>query len=110
MVAGKTGPLGHRLDRLQGKRFRAGNRRVGEDDHVAPGHFRRVFQQATGASPVNWIQKRRIELACVHLRTRNATIREVAEQCGFKTETFFYTVFQKWTGKTPRSLRTDAAL
>ena len=77
---------------------------------MSTGHFRRVFQQATGASPVNWIQKRRIELACVHLRTRNATIREVAEQCGFKTETFFYTVFQKWTGKTPRSLRTDAAL
>jgi len=77
---------------------------------MSTGHFRRVFQQATGDSPVHWIQKRRIELACVHLRTRDATVREVADQCGFKTETFFYTVFQKWTGKTPRNLRRDAAL
>ena len=77
---------------------------------MSTGHFRRVFQQAPGSSPVHWIQKRRIELACVQLRTRNATVREVAERCGFRTETFFYTVFQKWTGKTPRSLRTDAAL
>lgn len=83
---------------------------VAEVVGMSAGHFRRVFQQATGSSPVHWIQKRRIELACVLLRTRDVTVREVAELCGFRTETFFYTVFQKWTGKTPRSLRTDAAL
>lgn len=89
------------------------NLNVGELAGVAGmslGHFRRIFQQVTGESPVHWIQKRRIELASVYLRTGELTVREVAEKCGFKTETFFYTVFQKRTGKTPGHLRRNAAL
>ncbi|MBQ8140303.1 MAG: helix-turn-helix transcriptional regulator [Clostridia bacterium] len=39
------------------------------------------------------------------LRDRASNIREVAELCGFQSETYFYSFFKKYTGISPREYR-----
>lgn len=67
--------------------------------------FRKLFHRMTGLSPVRFIQKRRIERACVLLRSSEMTIEQIAEACGFSDLPFFYRVFKAWTNAAPGSYR-----
>ena len=68
-------------------------------------HFRRVFQEVFGMSPVKFLRKRRIDHACTLLRTTDLPIKEVAQACGFSDTSFFSRVFHNIAGATPANYR-----
>jgi AraC-like DNA-binding protein len=70
---------------------------------VAQFHVR--FRRETGFAPGLWRTRRRIALAKSLLRRPDASITQVAMDCGFSTSQYFATVFKKMVGLTPGEYR-----
>ncbi|HMV41838.1 MAG TPA: helix-turn-helix domain-containing protein [Leptospiraceae bacterium] len=65
----------------------------------------RRFKEATGLSPVDYLQNVRIESAKIFLETGNDTVQEIAYLVGYEDISFFRKVFKKITGITPNQYR-----
>ena len=58
----------------------------------------------TGQSPVDFIRVIRMNHAVEMLKSREYTITEISEACGFSSTTYFGTVFKKHFGKSPSEM------
>lgn len=65
----------------------------------------RVFRQATGQSPVDFLITLRIEEAKRRLRRTTANMMEIAHDCGFGDSNYFARRFRAATGRTPTEYR-----
>ena len=65
----------------------------------------RVFRQETGVSLADYINAKRIDRAKALLANPNLLVKDIALQTGFSTEKYFYVVFRKITGVTPKQYR-----
>lgn len=61
----------------------------------------RLFQKYLDCSIGEYCQNQRIEQACNLLQLPGVTIKEVANECGFSTESFFCHMFKKVKNCTP---------
>jgi AraC family transcriptional regulator len=68
-------------------------------------HFARSFRQTTGVAPYQFVMRRRIELAREQLRQSDASVAEVALQCGFSQQSHFSEAFRRIVGVSPRDYR-----
>ncbi len=73
--------------------------------HISAGHFTRQFKQLTKLSPLNYINKQRIEKAQMLLNTTSLSCKDIADACGFKSNAYFCKVFRKYIGQSPTSYR-----
>jgi AraC-like DNA-binding protein len=73
--------------------------------YLSETHFRRLFKQVFGTSPIKFIRNRRIDHACALLRTSKLSVKEISQQCGFNDTSFFSRVFRSVTGQTPANYR-----
>lgn len=67
--------------------------------------FYRNFKQKTRVTPQEYLIRTRLAAAIEWLETSNASIREVAEHCGFPDEHNFYRQFIKSVGMPPNAYR-----
>ena len=65
-------------------------------------HFRRLFKEYTGLSPVNYRNGLRLEGARSKLQSGEYNISEVAELCGFSSISFFTRSYKKKYGYSPK--------
>jgi len=70
--------------------------------------FARVFKQATGMPPHQYVLHRRIELAKRLLRESGLPVMEVALRSGFADQSHFTTVFRRLTRLRPSAYRSAA--
>ncbi len=68
-------------------------------------HFARIFKEATGQSPGEYLRAMRMEQAMNLLRFSDLPVKEIAYQCGFNSDIHFCSMFKKRYGITPGSLR-----
>ncbi len=68
--------------------------------------FNRKFKNATGVSPLNYLQKIRMESAKDLLKTTNLSINEVMFKVGYHDLAHFSKLFKKHHGTTPGQYRT----
>ena len=61
----------------------------------------RRLEQLTNESPKGFMTRVRIEMACVLLETPGASVKQVAQQCGYCDETAFRRAFIQLAGMTP---------
>lgn len=73
--------------------------------HMSRRSFLRVFQSATGTSPLAWLIEQRIHRACGLLRHTDKQVTEIAFEVGFNDSNYFTRQFRKSTGLSPRSYR-----
>jgi AraC-like DNA-binding protein len=73
--------------------------------NMSPRSFLRVFQSATGTSPVAWVISQRIARACRLLRHTDRRVTEIAFDVGFNDSNYFTRQFRKVTGMSPRDYR-----
>ena len=71
-------------------------------------YFARMFRETTGMPTSAFLQKIRIEEACNLLATTDLAIKDIAVQCGFHDANYFYNIFKKITGSTPRRYRLNS--
>lgn len=73
--------------------------------HMSRRSFLRVFQSATGTSPLAWQLGQRIQRACALLRHTDKRVTEIAFDVGFNDSNYFTRQFRKSTGLSPREYR-----
>jgi AraC-like DNA-binding protein/mannose-6-phosphate isomerase-like protein (cupin superfamily) len=69
-----------------------------------PQFFRR-FNQATGASPMDWLRRERVNQAKRDLIETDTRIRDIAERAGYNDPHYFSRDFRKLVGVSPRHYR-----
>ncbi len=69
---------------------------------MSPSHFYKIFKNTVGVSPVDYINKKRIELAKrLLLNPIHQKISTVAYLSGFNNVAYFNRIFKKYTSLTP---------
>ena len=69
--------------------------------HLSETHFRRLFKDYFGMSPITYRNQLRIRLACRLLQSQQYSITEIADQLGFENVYYFSRVFREIMGKSP---------
>jgi len=69
------------------------------------GHFERCFRMSAGMSPHHWIIKARMTRAKHLLVDGNASIADIAKQCGYSENCHFTRIFTREIGISPGAWR-----
>jgi transcriptional regulator GlxA family with amidase domain len=67
--------------------------------------FKRRFTQATGYSPIEYVQRLRVEDAKRRLERTDASVDEIGWQVGYEDAAFFRRLFKRTTGLSPSVYR-----
>jgi AraC-like DNA-binding protein len=68
-------------------------------------NFFRCFKQQYGTTPVEYINRQRIQLAMTLLHHTEYSISDISFACGYNNLNYFLKVFKKATGDTPAGYR-----
>ncbi|MDC7228660.1 MAG: AraC family transcriptional regulator [Spirochaetales bacterium] len=68
-------------------------------------YLRAVFKEVTSSSPVQYLNRMRIEYVCEQLSYSSQSIKEIAYSAGFDDPQYFSRMFKKTTGITPGQYR-----
>lgn len=68
---------------------------------LSPDHFIRLFRQAVGTTPLQYINVKRIEKAQLLLLSDNMSVKKLAYTLGYEDTSYFIRVFRRITGLTP---------
>lgn len=75
---------------------------------MSPHYFRKVFKEVTGLTPVDYINKLRINKAVQQLKENRCTVAEIAEMVGIYDINYFSRLFRKNMGCSPTEFRKKA--
>jgi DNA-binding IclR family transcriptional regulator len=78
---------------------------LAENLYVSYSWFRKVFKEKTGEAPAEYHLNLRLEKACELLRDTNQSVRQIAEDIGFKNQNHFSAFFKRKTGHSPSAYR-----
>ena len=78
---------------------------VSEKIGISNGYLSTIFNQETGQSFVDYLNKTRIEHACIYLEQNYLKVYEIAYKVGFQDEKYFTKVFKKIMQLTPKEYR-----
>ena len=73
--------------------------------HMSQFHFTREFKKSVGVTPYHYIMQQRVKMAKRVLKQQDASIAEVAVECGFSNQSHLGRVFKQHTGTTPKRFR-----
>ena len=73
--------------------------------HLSVNQFHRVFQTATGTTPIDYVNRRRIADAREYLTESDLPVTRIAFDLGFTDSNYFSRVFKKYTGTSPTDYR-----
>lgn len=73
--------------------------------NLDPTYFHKLYTAAFGATPAQRLLRYRIKLAKTGLLSGNISLSDLAEKCGFSSQTYFCYKFRQVTGLTPTQYR-----
>ena len=73
--------------------------------NMSPSHFSKIFKAQTGCSPYEYVLDLRLNKAKEYLIKSDKSIEQIAELCGFNSESNFVYFFKKSTGLSPLKYR-----
>lgn len=69
--------------------------------YMSPSHFHKTFKSTIGETPIDFINKERINMAKHLIERRNLRISDVAFMVGYSNISYFNRIFKKYTNVTP---------
>lgn len=75
---------------------------------MSPGHFHACFREATGESPFQYVQRRRLEVARSFLLDSDLSLGQIAERIGFRDQGSFSRAYRRCFQHTPSAHRRGA--
>ncbi|MNB79931.1 Arabinose operon regulatory protein [compost metagenome] len=78
---------------------------LAEQAHLQPNYFIRVFKRQFGTSPIQYINKKRLEEAKLLLVTTNLLLSEIGERVGIPDISYLSRTFKAATGFSPTAYR-----
>lgn len=61
----------------------------------------RFFKEFTGQTPIDYINRLRIDRACYEMSVNNLNVTEAVYECGFNELSYFSKIFKKYKGISP---------
>lgn len=83
---------------------------IAELMYFNPVYIGTLFRKETGQVYTDYLNTIRIDKAKKLLSSTNYKARDIGDHVGFKNPNYFYTVFKKYTGMTPKNYRSNAHL
>lgn len=84
--------------------------KLADIEHLSVSHYRTIFKQQTGFSPLNYIIELRIKKACELIVQSDMAIKEIAEAVGYYDQLYFSRIFKARTGIVPTSYKIQTGL
>ena len=78
---------------------------VAESVGVSPNHFSRIFSRETGKTFIEFLTETRMDKARQLLKTTSASASDIGLQIGYSDPHYFYYIFKKTQGMTPKEYR-----
>ncbi len=78
---------------------------IANQAHLSSRHFSRIFSEQFGESPMAYLQRLRLRHACNLLHTKDISITQIAQICGYKDGNLFSRQFHEKLGMTPSQYR-----
>ncbi|MFN3464201.1 MAG: GyrI-like domain-containing protein [Terricaulis sp.] len=72
---------------------------------VSPSHFHRTFRAEVGETLADYVARLRLERAAFRLHVQEASVLQIALECGYQTHETFTRAFRRAFGKTPSAYR-----
>ncbi len=69
--------------------------------HMSESHFRRLFEENIGMTPVDYLNQVRVKKACDMIRKTGYSMEEIAVKVGFTTTSTFNRNFKRIVGTSP---------
>jgi AraC family transcriptional regulator len=84
-------------------------REISRAARLSPFHFHRVFQSLVGATPAEFVKRRRLEKAIgLMSHSRVTSLTSIAQACGFSSPSDFSRSFKQQYGVAPRAFDMEA--
>ncbi len=80
---------------------------IASKSNISIRHLNRIFQSYYQTTPISYLQRLRLERACMLLKQTKLTITEISHKCGFNDSNYFTRQFTKAYGCPPKSYRLD---
>ena len=77
--------------------------------HITPRYFSAIIKEKTGDSALQWIVRMVITEAKQLLEESDLSIKEIADQLNFPTQSFFGKYFKQYVGVSPKEYGNNAA-
>ena len=77
--------------------------------HITPRYFSAIIKEKTGDSALQWIVRMVITEAKQLLEESDLSIKDIADQLNFPTQSFFGKYFKQYVGVSPKEYRNNAA-
>lgn len=77
--------------------------------HITPRYFSAIIKEKTGDSALQWIVRMVITEAKQLLEESDLSIKEIADQLNFPTQSFFGKYFKQYVGVSPKEYRNNVA-
>ena len=71
----------------------------------SPSHFSALFRKATGESPLAYLNRQKIEHACLLLKTTDMRVNQICHKVGISDSYYFSRLFKQLTGVSPKQYR-----
>jgi AraC-like DNA-binding protein len=78
---------------------------LGNIAELSPNFLCKVFKNIIGVTPIEYVNNTKIIFAKRFLIESNKSIKEIAYECGFENDSYFYTLFKKTEGISPSAYR-----
>lgn len=78
---------------------------VEQHSGLRPRTFARRFKEATGFTPIDYVQRLRVEQAKSRLETSGEAVEQISWKVGYEDVAFFRRLFRRTTGLTPSAYR-----
>ena len=75
--------------------------------HMNKYYMAHSFAKYTGFSPIQYLNRRRLEAACQLLRDTDLSVSDIVGSTGFSSQSYFTQAFRKFYGITPVKYRQD---
>ena len=72
---------------------------------MSPRYFCRFFSEMTHQTPMDYVNRQRIEQASIELTTTGKSVTEIAFDSGFNDLSYFIRIFRKYKGVSPGKYR-----
>ncbi|MCX7787842.1 MAG: AraC family transcriptional regulator [Spirochaetes bacterium] len=82
-----------------------GTEKIASEVGLSSGYLRELFRNMEGISLMEYMGRKRLEVAKNLLQTSDLSVREVCDRAGFLNYSYFITYFKKNTGYTPKEYR-----
>lgn len=79
--------------------------RLADAVHLSPNHLSHLFHKETGSCISDYLAVRRIQEACMLLRTTSLSVEEVGNKIGLTNFSYFCKFFKKYIGMTPYNFK-----